>query len=276
MITHEENKIDELRRLLLDVDLEKIDQIDHDLKDILRDLNERARLEKKINPLIDTKLITFQREIPDKLGPSITAALKKQARESQQEVVDALYPLIGKLVSRYIRREIELISARIDEKFEAAFSLEGWKRRLKAWFSGTKESELIIREIVPPELHELFVIGKENGILLGSYSHSKEIDSDMIAGMLTAIKAFSEDAFQKNKQELELIEYESYKIKIFNIGSYYIAAIISGVISTEFNLKLENAVSEFVTNYTKSSKNHSPDFEEVTKILSKITNRVNI
>lgn len=242
----EENKIEALKQLLLASDLEKIDQTDNRLNEVVNDLYTREHLEKLINPLIDDKLNTFQNEIPEKMGPAITAALRKQIKESQQEVVDLLYPLIGKMIAKYIRVEIERLSEKIDRQFKNAFSFEVWKRRISAWFSGNKESDMVLRDAIAPEIHDVFMVSKGSGILLGNFSKRSTMDKDMVAGMLTAIKSFAEDAFKKESSELEMIEYESFKIKLFNAGSFYIAVTITGILNAEFNSKLQNLINEFV------------------------------
>jgi len=50
----------------------------------------------------------------------------------------------------------------------------------------------------------------------------------MLAGMLTAIKSFVEDAFMSEEQNLETINYELYTLHIQNFYNYYITAVISG------------------------------------------------
>jgi hypothetical protein len=67
----------------------------------------------------------------------------------------------------------------------------------------------------------------------------------MVAGMLTAIKAFVKDAFTAETQELETIAYETYKIIIKNFKSYYIAAVISGVVTTSSKKELDHAILDF-------------------------------
>lgn len=240
------DKIAELKQLLLDTDLNKLEQIDLRLKDVVLDLYTKERLSQLVDPLVDAKLVVFQQEIPEKLGPTITAALRRQINESQQEVIDALYPIMGKLIRKFIRVEIERLAARIDNQFHNLFSWKNWKLRFKTWFGGKKRSSIILNELSVPEVQDIFMISKGSGILLGSYSKSSTMDKDMVAGMLTAIKSFAEDAFKKNTNELEMIEYESFKIKILNFSSFYFAITITGVINNEFNTKLNDQINEFV------------------------------
>ena len=75
-----------------------------------------------------------------------------------------------------------------------------------------------------------------------------DIDEDMVAGMLTAIKSFVEDAFKKSDQDLELIEYETYSIYIQNFSSYYIAVVISGIFNATHKSALEDKLLDFAQN----------------------------
>lgn len=240
------DKIAELKQLLLDADLNKLDQIDIRLKEVVLDLYTKERLGLLVDPLIEDRLTRFQKEIPEKLGPTITAALRKQIHESQQEVIDALYPIMGKLIRKFIRVEIEKLAEKIDKQFHNLFSWKIWKIRFKSWFGGRKESSIILLELDVPQIQDIFMISKGSGILLGSFSKSSVMDKDMVAGMLTAIKSFAEDAFKKNTNELEMIEYESFKIKIINFSSFYFAITISGIVNNEFNVKLVDQINEFV------------------------------
>ena len=76
----------------------------------------------------------------------------------------------------------------------------------------------------------------------------KNIEEDVVAGMLTAIKSFAEDAFKKETQDLQYIEYESYHIHIQNFSSYYIAVIISGTFNVIFKNELEDRLLDFAQN----------------------------
>lgn len=266
----EDDKIEELKQLLLDTDLEKLNQIDIRLKEVANDLYVRERLEQKVNPIIDDRFEVFQREIPETMGPAITAALRKQIKDSQQEIVDLLYPLIGKMIAKYIRIEIQRISEKIDRQFKKTFSFEVWGRRIKAFFSGTNQGDLAIREIAAPEIQEIFMVTKGSGILLGKYSRDENMDSEMIAGMLTAIKSFAEDAFKKGGNQLEMIEYESFKIKIFNLGSFYIAVTIAGVMNAEFDAILQEKINDLVDSKLRIEKidiQGGTDFSNDLKLL---------
>jgi hypothetical protein len=60
-----------------------------------------------------------------------------------------------------------------------------------------------------------------------------------------------EDAFAKEEQSLELIQYEFYNIYIQNLASYYVAAVISGSFNSDFKEKLEDKILDFASKHKK-------------------------
>lgn len=266
-------KIIKLKALLLDEDRASLSEIERELTSLRELINEKEQLAEKVDPILEERLELFEKDIPKKMGPAITAALKVQIRESQNEVVDLLYPIIGKLISKFIRIEIQKLSEKIDDQLSKMFSFKGFIKRIKNKLNGTVESEVMLKDTALPELEEMFLVEKGSGILVDSYSRNQTIDQDMIAGMLTAIKAFVEDAFDKGAQELEVIQYESYKIHIFNFQTYYIAMVISGIVNAEFLLYLQNSVLNFSEKYKGyNPKQGKRKKEEITFLLKEFFN----
>ena len=236
----QEDKLQLLRDILLTDDRQIADAITQRVNTISKTIEERELLSDKVDPIIEEKLKKFIKEIPTTLGPTITQTLKEQIANSQDQVVEALYPIIGKMIKRYIASEFAKLSEDINKKVNNTFSIVSLKRKVRATFTATKEGDLILSEWDKPTVNEVFAIQKGSGILLGNFSLNETIDKDMISGMLTAIKSFVEDAFQGGNQSLESIQYELYSIHIHNFHSYYIAVVISGNYSKSFESTLEN------------------------------------
>ncbi|MGV6828831.1 MAG: cell envelope biogenesis protein OmpA [Flavobacteriales bacterium] len=233
------DKLDVLRDLLLIEDREDVKKILDRLDQVEQDAVKKQLLEEQVSPYINKSLHHFSETIPEKLGPTITKTLEKQIKESQDKVAETLYPVLGKMIKKYIQNEIKLLSESINNRIKTTFP---FKRKITSFFSGTKESDLLISELVQAKILQVFVIEKNSGILLGSYSKEETIDQEMISGMLTAIKNFVEDAFEQNQQNLETIEYELYNIHIQNFHTYYIATIISGVLTEKNKNNIENGM----------------------------------
>lgn len=267
MVKEDENKLKLLREILLIDDREVARAVSQRLDTLTETLEKKEKLSKKVDPIIEQKLDAFVEEIPTTLGPTITRTLKEQIENSKDQVVEALYPIMGKMIKRYIQNEIKLLSENINKKVNNTFSFATLKRKLRAMFTGVKESDIILAESNTPEVDEIFIIEKGSGILLGNYSKTETIDKDMISGMLTAIKSFVEDAFGGGNQNLEAIEYELYTIHIQNFFSYYIAVVVSGNYTRSFESELENELLELSNKLT--SKITSLSKEAVDEILAK-------
>lgn len=236
-------KLIKLKELLLSEDRDFALNILQKLDSLEDTVNTHEKLSEKVNPIIDKKIDTFVEEIPTKLGPVIADALTK----SQDKVVEALFPIIGKMIKKYIQQEIKVLSDSINSQVQTTFSIKVWQRKTKAIFTGVSEKEIILSEMNQASVEQVFVIEKGSGLIISSASKQESIDEDMIAGMLTAIKSFVEDAFKKDQQSLESIQYELFEIHIQNFTSYYFAVVISGGLDASFKNKLENKLFDIAS-----------------------------
>lgn len=240
-----EKKIDLLKDLLLDEDRVEIDALKLKIKELENLLEEKEKLAKKVNPIITDRLVKFTDEIPDKLGSTITKSLKNEIENSKDQVVDALYPIMGKMIKKFIQKEFEILSEKINAQIKQRFSFKNWFRKAKSKATGVAEENLILQDIATTEIQEIFIIEKKSGLLRANYSKTKTIDKDVLSGMLTAIKSFVEDAFKTGNGDLQTIEYGLYNIHLQNFSSYYIAVVVHGVFNSVFQNKLENKLFDF-------------------------------
>ncbi len=252
---------DKLRTILLEQDWEERKELAEKLEDLDDQLNSRDRLEEKVQPILQDQQEHFKNNFPKLFGPQITETISKQIKDSQDEVVEALYPIIGRMIKKYIASEIQKLSEKVDAQMELAFSWEGWKVRIKAWISGTPQSEAMMSQLIDPKIEEIFIIEKNSGLLMGSFSKNQTVDQDMIAGMLTAIKAFVEDAFAGGEQELDSIDYDNFKIVVKSFNSFFIAIVASGGMNAAFKDRIDSTVLEFADKVLRKAR--KGDDEEV-------------
>lgn len=246
---NQDEKLSILKDILLTDEREYAKKVEEKLKVVEDIVNKQKQLSERVDPIIDQKLDDFVSQIPKTLGPVITEALKNEIKNSQDAVVEALFPIIGKMIKKYVQQEMQILSEQINAKMNSAFSFEGLKRKFKSKRTGVSEADLMLQELAQPVIEQIMVIEKGSGIIISEYSKTQAIDEDMVSGMLTAIKSFAEDAFEKENQELNYIEYDSFHIHLQNFSEYYIAVIISGPYNVVFKSKLEDKLLDFAQNY---------------------------
>ncbi len=238
----EQAKLETLKELLFPDDRGAVEDISKRIQLLELIINDQKKLAARVDPLVDDKINAFTKSMPDTLGPTITATLKKEIKNHKDEVVDALYPVLGKMVKKYVAQEIKILSEKIDNQLSF---IKTWKRKMRSWFGGPTEEQLLMRELASATIEQVLLIERDTGILKASYSVTNSIDEEMISGMLTAIKSFVEDAFNKKNQNLELIQYELYNIHLQSFVTHYVAVVISG----NYHLKSKNKLQDIIFNF---------------------------
>lgn len=245
----DQEKFRRLQELLFEEDRAVTRQIQEEVETLREQVISPEEVKVRVEPFIENKIEFLQENFPELFGPVLAETIKKQIRDSQDEMIDALYPIIGKLIRKFISKEIERLVEQMDRSINDAFSWEGWRRRVRGWFRGERESDRVIRDLAQADLQQAFIIDKESGLLAGTWARTEMVDEDLVAGMLTAIKGFVESAFQGGAQELETIAYDNFKILLHNFQTHYIAVVVSGVVTTEFRDRLNNTLMAFAENY---------------------------
>lgn len=260
-----EEKLKVLKEILLNEEREFDKTI---LQKIQQLQNSQIQLNERVDPILEERLEKFIKEIPQTLGPSITEALKSEIKKSQDAVAEALFPIMGRMIKKYVQAEIKKLNDDINVKLKKSFS---FRSPFKKGGKQATNAAALLKEEFKGVVEQVMVIEKGSGILKANYVRTENIDQDMMAGMLTAIKSFAEDAFAKTSQELERIDYEHYTIHLQNFSNYYIAVVISGIYDDEFKGKLEDVLLDFAQfvinkedlnnedNFTKKLKSYFTD-----------------
>lgn len=238
----EQAKLEILKDILFPDDRGAVQDIAKRIELVELIINDQKQLAARVDPLVDEKINAFTKSMPDTLGPTITATLKKEIKNHKDEVVDALYPVLGKMVKKYVAQEIKILSEKIDNQLGF---IKRFKRKMRSWFGGPTEEQLLMRELSSATIEQVLLIERDTGILKASYSVTNSIDEEMISGMLTAIKGFVEDAFHKKNQNLELIQYELYNIHLQSFVTHYVAVVVSG----DYHLTAKNKLQDIIFNF---------------------------
>ncbi|MGB3263757.1 MAG: OmpA family protein [Microcoleus sp.] len=192
-----------------------------------------------------------QESIAQALAPEMGKAITAQIELERDAMVDALYPVIGNTISRYMAEAIKTIN----EKVSNAMSVEGVKRKIRSKVQGVSEAELILQESVPFTIQAVFLIHKASGLIISEVQNSEsyQLESEMVAGMLTAIRSFVNECIvvPGEVSELNQIEYGDSKILLEVAGYCYIAVVIKGEPPDSFISKLRKTLSNLILNYAK-------------------------
>lgn len=202
-------------------------------------------------------------EMAEALGPVMGNAIRVQIRDSREEMIEAIYPIILSTVQRAVAEFARELQRNIDARLKTTFGPQGLVKNFMARLRGVSSSELAIREALPFDIQELFLIQHESGLLLAHLSHEEASngDSDLISGMLTAIRDFAHDSFGDGSadESLDEVQYGDERIVIQNGLHVYLAAVTTGVEPEWFRARLRSFVSELHIQHTPALRDYSGD-----------------
>lgn len=236
-----------------------------ELRDILL-RGDDAYLTETVESVLDDALGRKIEESADEmaaiLAPVMGRAISRQVQDSQDEIVDALYPVIGRMIQRSVTEAMRALAQRVDEGLRSTFSMKRLAHRVQGRMRGLSDSEIMMREALPFQVQQVFLIHRESGLLLEHLAHGPEDggDSDLISSMLTAIRDFAQDTFGTDREgDLDEIQYGTTSILVEPGSLAYAAVVVQGFEPEGFRYEMREALSAVNVDYGPILRDYDGD-----------------
>jgi hypothetical protein len=240
---------------------------------------DRARLARLEAELAALDVRTSDRDaLVAAITPILSEVISHKIQDSREEMVTALYPIIGQLIGRAVTEAIRDLVRSIDARMRTSFTPQAIARRLRARILGIPKSELLLRDALPFQVTEIFLIERESGLLLQYLARdpASGADSDLVSGMLTAIRDFAQDTFGRGTEDqLDEIQYGSRSILIEASRHAYLAVVMVGIEPAGFRadvryriMAFENAYGAALARYDGDASRFAPFKPVLSKLLS--------
>lgn len=225
-----DDAMNELQSLLIQSERDQIQRLRAELNELEQRLADPERLTGVITPILGD-------------------ALSQKVREQREELIDALYPIIGQLVVRAVTEAMRELARSIDRQIRQATRLDLFWLRMKSAFTGVSYSEMILRQSIPFCTEEIYLIHRESGILLwyaNAQGRPPARDADMVAPMLTAIRDFAEQVLGgRERKELNELHYGSHLVLLEFGQTSYVGAVVSGEPPATYRADLRQRIWHF-------------------------------
>lgn len=234
--------LDELRRILVTPEQQRMAALEARVDDLRERTEDHDALVSAITPVLGD-------------------VIRLKIREDREEMIEALHPIIGQLIGRAVAEAIRDLARTLDARMHTTFSVQSIKRRLQARLAGVPEAALLLRDALPFRVVECFIIHRESGLLLKHRSHHPPSiagagaadDSDLISGMLTAIRDFAQDAFGRGQEgQLDEIQYGNLRILIEATRHAYLAVVIEGIEPAGFRAAMRELIIGFENRFAEA------------------------
>lgn len=234
---------DELRRILLGVEQARLARLTEDVDDLQQLMADREALAAIIAPTLDE-------------------ALRDKIQQNRDEMIEVLHPIIGQTVLRAVSEAIQDLARTVDARLRTTMTPRALWRRFKARAGGVSGAELTLRDALPFEVAEIFVIHRATGLLLRHATpHGPgAADRDLVSGMLTAIRDFAADTLDRSqKSELDAIHYGQRHILLEAAEDVYLAAVVEGIEPPGFRSELRDLVIDIQNRYRHLLRHYRGD-----------------
>lgn len=280
----EKSRMDQLRDLLLDNERAKVESLKGEVGELEQEIaklkDELAAARNEVIPMVTTNMgeitheaVEDQRtEMAQALGPIIGEATRYQIKNSRDDMVEALYPIVGDAVARAVGEALNDLRDRIDRQIRP--NRVNVEQTIIDRMRGVDPAELAIRNALPFEINQIFLIQHDSGLVLEFINRDSDelTDSDLVSGMLTAIRSFVNDSFNAGEEpeDLSEIQYGDESIIIESGTVAYIAAVIQGIEPEGFRSLLRTLVNELHIQYRQELADYEGDKTTLPDLITPI------
>ncbi len=247
----EARKLDELNRrlqLLADAEMQHHGELARRVDAVFERAGTEDRLRKSVAIVLDGALrdaeVDRHSQLSEAVAPIVVTTIKTELRNSQDEMVDALYPITGRLVKQYVAAAVKDMMVQINSRLSVGFPGRRLAMQAKSVLTGTSMSELALAETQRLALEELFLIRRGSGELIAHWEVSDEPKGAgdresgtavalsnrdaLIPPYLVAINAFAEDAFAADAEGMRALDMGDSRIYLRSSVAYLLAAKCTG------------------------------------------------
>jgi len=242
---------EELKRLLLSNELDLLDELDERLQELVDRVGDDAALRASVRSIIvdvlrDAGAADHER-LSTILAPLMLSSLRAEIRGSRDMMVEALYPLTGRLVTTAVKNAFRELLQTLDSKVTETFSWDYLKVRLEALFSRRSTAELMLQRFPPFSADEMLVIHRPTGLLIARAGDEESVDRDLVGSMLNAVMALTRDAFAEGSGgELSTLEFGDSQLFVKSSPTLILVVVTHGVPPKSFDASLERLFNSFL------------------------------
>ncbi len=212
-----------------------------------------------------------RKALAQSMAPVIVDGIRGEIRSSRNEIVDALYPIMGRLTSAYVLSVFRDFVEESNRQLESGLSGRYLRLRLKSLFTGTSYAELLLRETGAFRIQDVMLIDAGQGVLLerwqapdaSEHETPAEENSPQLSAMLAAINRFSTEALKAKHQELRIIDVGASQLYLRSSAKCLFAVRATGSGGRKLLKSLDAAILEILGIYEPSIQSANP--EEATR-----------
>lgn len=244
-------ELETLRAILLEQDRRRLEALQRELDALRHRVESAEEVVALIAPLLTEALAARARAQPEAFAeairPAVALALQKQVAEERESIVAALTPVIGRTIRRALAEALQALARQVDARMQSAFAITTIWRRWLGKLRRVEPEAVTLREYLPWQPELVFLIQNDSGLVLAQCSRGAETaDLDLIAALLTAIRAFARESFGKEGEDGHLHEiHYGERLILLEEGRYaYLALVGQGIPPADTHQRMRETLAQ--------------------------------
>lgn len=250
------------------------EEISHKIDDVFNRAGTAERFEVSVAGVLDGALrraeVDRHTELASAMAPLVVRTVKTEIRNSRDELVEALYPMTGRMVQAYVASAMKDIANDINRRLEQNPVM----LRLRSLAAGKSVAEIAIADSQRLVVEELYLIRRGSGELVGRWPQAEPGSSGrdhVMSGVLTAINEFSTEALKDDGSALRQIDLGERQLYLRVSPTFLLAAKCSGSAPQAVETVLDQSFLEAMQDLQNLPGGGSPESSQCTPILASLS-----
>ena len=250
-------EIDKLKALLFSPESARLAAAEAHIDALESRVGDAPRLEAATAEILVDALrraeVAQHRELAAAIAPVVVAAIRSEIHNSKDMMVEALYPITGRLVAAAVANAFRELIESINRRLDALVSTNQWKLRVKSLTSGRPMAEIALSQAMGANFQRILLFERGSGILLANWSANagRADNPELISGMIAAISEFAASVLSSQHGELRTLDLGASQVFLRASSQIVLAAETAGDLSRNDQHALDAAFLDLVDRHDR-------------------------
>lgn len=194
------------------------------------------------------------KDVSDAMAPMVLRTLDRELKSQsrQDQIAGIIYPRLGEIVRSYVASAVRDMMETINRRLESGLGQNRFMLWLRSRSSGRSMAEQALLETQRLEIVEIYLVRRGSGELIHHWERREpgaapvsgqgSNRDTLISGFLAAITAFTEEAFEADKEALRTVELGDHRLFIRGSPDHLLAAKCRGAAPEAIEELLDEAL----------------------------------
>jgi outer membrane protein OmpA-like peptidoglycan-associated protein len=198
--------VSRLKELLFDREARAITDLSTRMDAVFERSGSQERFTASVASVLDEALaraeVDRHTQVAGAIAPLVVSTIRSEIRNSQDELAEALYPAMGRMVKDYVVSAFRDLADEINRRFEH----NRFMLRLRSLLTGRPVAELAMATGPAPKVEEIYLVRRGSGELVGRWPAAGNPRDHTRSGVLAAINEVATDAFVAEEASLRRLD----------------------------------------------------------------------